>query len=408
MLVAILTLTHHAERFFSPALVYLAMGAAGAVALGLSGAPWPTISGDIEVVEHVAEATTVMALFAAGLRIDHDLRLREWRATVLLLALVMPLTIVAVAAIGAWGLGLSAGAAVVLGAALAPTDPVLAGDLGVAAPGEGDRSEAAFALTSEAGLNDGLAFPFVFLGLVIAAGADGGAVAEWLAWDVAWPIAGGIAVGVAVGWGVAAAAVRLRDRGMLAEALDGWAAVGAVLAVYGLAEIAGTYGFLAAFAGGIAFRRYERDHEYQDGVHDGAEAMERALELATILLVGSLLTADGLRIAGWEAVALALALIVVIRPVLTVLAVRGTPLDPRARLYVGIFGIRGVGSIYYAAAVLASGLLAPDEGRLVMWTVVVVVAVSIVVHGLSAAALTRRLVPADVIAHNGGREPPRA
>jgi sodium/hydrogen antiporter len=395
VLVAILALTHHGERHFSPALVYLAMGCAGAVGASLIGAPWLSLADDAAVVERVSELTVLMALFATGLRIDHRLDPREWGSTAVLLGIVMPLTIAAVAAIGAWGLGLSAGAAIVLAAALAPTDPVLAGDLGVGGPGEGDRSESAFALTSEAGLNDGLAFPFVLLGLVVAGGLDGGSLAEWIAIDVVWAIASAIVAGAALGWGIAAAAVHLRDRGLLAVQLDGWAAVGAVLTIYGVSEIIGAYGFLAVFAGGLAFRRYERDHEYNEGVHAGAEALERALELTMILFLGSLLTLDGLRIAGWESLALAAALILVIRPAAALVGLAGTRLARPQRLYVGFFGIRGIGSIYYAAAAVGSGLLATGEGRVVIWTIAVVVCVSIVVHGVSAAPLTRRLAPAD-------------
>jgi NhaP-type Na+/H+ or K+/H+ antiporter len=394
VLVAILALTHHGERSFSPALVYLVMGFVGAVGVSLLDAPWLQVVDDAHVVERISELTVVIALFATGLRIDHDLNLREWRSPALLLGVVMPATIVAVAALGVWGLGLSLGAAILLAAALAPTDPVLAGDLGVPAPGEGDRSEPAFALTSEAGLNDGLAFPFVYLGLVVASGSGMASFAEWFAADVVYAIAAGIAIGAGLGWAIAAGAVRLRDRGLLSVGLDGWGAVGAVLAIYGVAEIAGAYGFLAAFAGGIAFRRYERDHEYNEGVHAGAEALERALELAMILFLGSLLTLDGLRIAGWQAFALAAALILVVRPLATMVGLRGSGLHGRERLYVGLFGIRGIGSIYYASAAVGSGLLSAGESRTIVWTVVVVVCVSIVVHGLSASALTRRMVPA--------------
>ena len=403
MLVAILALTHHGERFFSPALVYLVMGCAGAVGASLIGAPWLALGDDAAVVERVSELTVLMALFATGLRIDHRLMPREWRTTALLLGIVMPLTIAAVAAIGAWGLGLSAGAAIVLAAALSPTDPVLAGDLGGGGPGEGDRSEAAFALTSEAGLNDGLAFPFVLLGLVVASGLDGGSLARWLALDVLYAVAAAVAVGAALGWVIAAGAVHLRDRGLLAVRLDGWAAVGAVLTIYGVSEIVGAYGFLAVFAGGLAFRRFERDHEYQEGVHAGAEALERALELTMILFLGSLLTLDGLRIAGWESLALAAALILVVRPAATLIALAGSRLRMPQRLYVGVFGIRGVGSVYYAAAAVGSGLLATGEGRVVIWTVAVVVCMSIVVHGATASRLTRRLAPVEEPAP--GREP---
>lgn len=404
VLVAVLALTHHGERAFSPAMVYLGMGVLGATGVTLLDAPWLAVVDDASVIEHLSEAAVVVALFATGLRLDTALSMREWRTTALLLGVVMPVTIAGVALLGVWVAGLSLGGAIVLAAALAPTDPVLAGDLGVLAPGEGDRSEPAFALTSEAGLNDGLAFPVVFLGLVIASGGGPAAYAEWLAADVLYAVVAGIGIGAAVGWGIAAAAVRLRDRGLLATGLDGWAAVGAVLAIYGVAEIAGAYGFLAAFAGGIAFRRYERDHEYNDGVHAGAEALERGLELTMILLLGSLLTLDGLGEAGWEAVAIALALILVIRPIATMAGLRGSALAGRERLYAGLFGIRGIGSIYYATAAFGSGLLAAGEGTRIVWIVVVVVSISIVLHGLLAAPLTRRMVQAtDGTARPGAR-----
>jgi NhaP-type Na+/H+ or K+/H+ antiporter len=309
-----------------------------------------------------------------------------------LLGVVMPVTIAAIAGFGVLAMGLSAGAAIVLGAALAPTDPVLAGDLGVGPPGEEEEPETSFALTSEAGLNDGLAFPFVFLGLTIAAQGASAGIGEWLAWDVLYAIVGGVLIGAVGGWAIAEVATRLRERSLLAVELDGWAAVGAVLAIYGLAQVADTYGFVAAFVGGIAFRRRERDHEYAEGVHSGAETLERVLELATILFLGSLITLDGLGVpglAGWLLIPL---LLLLIRPLSCLVALRGTALDHRERLWVGWFGVRGVSSIYYAAAALEAGLLAAGEAETVIWTTVAVVAVSIVVHGITGTPLTRRLL----------------
>ncbi|MEQ9336817.1 MAG: cation:proton antiporter, partial [Miltoncostaeaceae bacterium] len=392
VLIAIPTLTHHSDRIFSPAIVYLIIGTALAGLLALLDGGWLTLAGDSDVVEHLTELAVIVALFATGLKIDRRISLRGWGPTALLLAVVMPLTILAIVAAGVWGLGLSLGAAIVLGAALSPTDPVLAGDLGVPAPGRGDRSEPAFILSSEAGLNDGLAFPFVYLGLVVASAPGSGDLLEWVAADVVYAIALGLGAGAGLGWLIAAVGVWFREHGIVAARLDGWAPVGAVLVIYGATEIIGAYGFLAAFAGGLAFGRYERGHELVDGVHDGAEVAERALELAAILLLGSMLTTAGLALAGWEAIALGLALILVVRPVLTVVALWRTGLPARERLYVGLFGVRGIGSIYYATAALGSGLLAPDEGALVVWTVAVAVCVSIVLHGVAAAPLTRAMV----------------
>ncbi len=391
VLIAIVALTHQRSRAFSPSVVYLGLGAAGAVSAAVLDLGWLDLIEDADAVERLAELAVIVALFATGMRLDRPIGLRGWRSTILLLVVVMPVTIAAVAAFGVVAMGLSAGAAIVLGAALAPTDPVLAGDLGVGPPGERDEGATGFALTSEAGLNDGLAFPFLYLGLVVAAGLDAGSLAEWLAVDVLYAIAGGILIGAAGGWAISAAATRLRERDLVAAELDGWAAIGAVLAIYGVAQLAGTYGFLAAFAGGIAFRRRERDHEYNVGVHAGAETLERVLELAMILLLGSLVTLTGLGVPGPAGWALAAVLLLAIRPLASLVALGPSGLDGPERLWVGWFGVRGVGSLYYAAAALGSGILSAREGEVVMWTVVVVVCVSIVAHGVTSAPLTRRL-----------------
>jgi NhaP-type Na+/H+ or K+/H+ antiporter len=391
VMVAIVALTHQRSRAFSPSIVYLGLGLVGAVGVALLDRDWFDLVEDSEVVERFAEIAVIVALFATGLRLDRPFTWRGWRSTILLLGVVMPVTIAAVAAFGVAAMGLSAGAAIVLGAALAPTDPVLAGDLGVGPPGEEEEPETSFALTSEAGLNDGLAFPFLLLGLVVAEHGAAAGIGEWLAWDVVYAITGGVLIGAAGGWAIAEVATRLRERSLLAEELDGWAAIAAVFAIYGVAQVADTYGFLAAFVGGIAFRRRERDHEYARGVHAGGEVLERVLELATILFLGSLITIDGLGVPGWSGWLLAPLLLLAIRPLACAAALHGSDLDHRERLWVGWFGVRGVGSLYYGAAALQAGVLATDEGETVMWTVVAVVAVSIVVHGVTGTPLTRWL-----------------
>lgn len=390
VLVAILALTHQGERAFSPGLVYLGLGGLAAAGVAIVDAPWLTLDGDVQVVERLSELTVVVALFATGLSIDRPLSRPGWRSTIVLLAVGMPLTIAAVAALGHWGLGLSAGAAIVLGAALAPTDPVLAGDIGVGPPGERE-DEPRFALTSEAGLNDGLAFPFVYLGLIVASGAGAGDVLEWLAVDVLYAVAGAVLIGALGGRSIAAVAHRLRERDLVAVELDGWAALGAAIGVYGVAELAGTYGFVAAFAGGLAFRRLASGHEYNRGVHAGAATLERVLEMAMILLLGSLITTTGLAAAGWWALALAALLLLVVRPVVAMVALAGSALSARERAFVGWFGVRGVGSVYYASAAAGAGLLAAADADRVLWTVVVVVVASIVLHGITGAPGVRAL-----------------
>jgi len=154
---AVGALSHQHERAFSASLIYLGLGAAAAVAINLLDIGWIDVAADARVVEHLAEAALVMALFSAGLKLDRPIAFREWTTVSRLLLLAMPITIGLTAVLGSLLLGLSAAGALLLGAALAPTDPVLAGDIGVGPPGEEDEREPNFAITAEAGLNDGLA-----------------------------------------------------------------------------------------------------------------------------------------------------------------------------------------------------------------------------------------------------------
>jgi len=389
---AIGALSHQHERAFSASLIYLGLGLAAATIIDLWGVRWIDPFADAEVVEHLAEFAVIVALFGTGLKLERGLAARPWAPVARLLGIVMPLTIAAVTLFGTKVMGLSLGAAIVLGAALAPTDPVLAGDVGVGPPGEGDGHEANVALTAEAGLNDGLAFPFVFLGAFVAAQGGTGWLGEWLAADVLFAVAVGVVIGAALGYLIAASIVWLRDRDLLAPAFDGWVAVGAVLLVYGIAEVAGGYGFLAAFAAGLAFRRYEYGHELNRRVHDGAEVVEKFSELALILLLGSLVTIGGLSRAGASGWLLVPVLLLVIRPLATAIAFAGSNLAAADRAFIGWFGVRGIGSLYYVAVALGLGILSADEATMVFWTVAACVVASIIVHGVTASPFARRLL----------------
>ena len=187
-----------------------------------------------------------------------------------------------------------------------------------------------------------------------------------------------------------------------------------MLVIYGLAEVAGTYGFLAAFAGGLAFRRYEHDHEVNARVHEGSELAEKLLELAVILLLGSMLTLAGLRVPGWEGWLLAALVIVAVRPLACVVALAGSQLDrPSEKTFVAWFGVRGVGSLFYVATAVEAGVLAGAERDLLTWTVIACVLLSIVVHGITAGPSMRRLFKrrparprATRPARRSGPEPP--
>jgi sodium/hydrogen antiporter len=395
--VAIGALSHQHERAFSASVIYLAVGLLAALVVGATGSDWLDPVEDATLIKHLAEVAVIVALFSAGLKVERSIQRAEWTSVARLLLVAMPLTIAAVAAFGVGVLGLSFGAAVVLGAVLAPTDPVLAGDLGIGPPGEDtEEREPRFAVTAEAGLNDGLAFPFVLLGLFIVE-EDGTAwLGRWFTADVLYAIAAGLAIGGAGGYCIAALTVRLRDRGFLAVVLDGWIALAAVLLLYGVAEAAGAYGFLAAFAGGLGFRRYERDHEVNRRVHDGAELLEKFGELTLILILGTMVTLDGLAepgATGWLLVPL---LLFLVRPASVLLALMRSRIHSvPERVFVAWFGVRGIGSLFYISAAITTDVINQADGVKLFWIVTVCVLGSIVVHGITSWPVERRLLHVD-------------
>ena len=173
---------------------------------------------------------------------------------------------------------------------------------------------------------------------------------------------------------------------------DGWLSVPAVLTVYGLTELVGAYGFLAAFAAGVAFRRHEHTHEHNRRVHDGAEVVEKFGELAVILLIGSMLSWNGLAAPGLSGWLLVPVLLLVIRPAAVFLSLLGSKRDWKERAFVAWFGVRGIGSLYYVAVAVGTGVLAGDT-TVVVWTALACVVVSVFVHGVTATPFARRVTP---------------
>ena len=241
--------------------------------------------------ELVSELTVIVALFGAGIRIDRLGPFRKWMPTVRMLGIAMPLTILAVAMLGIGLGGLTLAGAIILGAVLAPTDPVLASDVQVGPPHEGAEHPVRFTLTTEAGLNDGLAFPFVYLGLIIAAeGLDpGGWAVEWLAIDVVYRIVVGTLTGWAGGRALAYILFHVPKGSPLAETGSGVVSLAGVLLCYGSTELVEGYGFIAVAVMGLTLRRVEADHQFHRRLHDFSESLEHALTAILLLALGSVL-----------------------------------------------------------------------------------------------------------------------
>jgi NhaP-type Na+/H+ or K+/H+ antiporter len=340
------------------------------------------------VTERLTELVVIISLMGAGLKLDRPVSLKGWGPTWRLLAIAMPLTIAATAWLGVTGLGFSLAMALLLGAAMAPTDPVLASDVQTGPPGSGEENEVRFNLTAEAGLNDALAFPFVNLAILVslsgAAAWAGQGLGQWLAIDVGWKlIAGGVmgwAVGKAMGW----LFFHAHKRGLSRHA-DGLVAIGATFIAYAATEIVHGYGFLAVFVCALTIRASEREDDFHEEMHDFAEQIERLLMMLVLVLFGGALANGLLDALTWTDVAIGLAILFIVRPVFGYLSLIGSRLLNRDKVMLAYLGIRGLGSVYYVAYALNHGEFGDSER---LWAITgFVVLTSIIVHGVTATPL---------------------
>ncbi len=396
----------------STALLYLAAG------YGLSPAGLNLMAPDplnySAILERLAEVAVLISLFAVGLKLGLPLSDKGWLLPVRLTIVSMTITVVLIALIGTQILGLSLGAAVLLGAIIAPTDPVLASDVQVLEADDRDRLR--FSLTGEGGMNDGAAFPFVMLGLGLLGLHDLGSGGwRWLVVDVLWAIGGGLLIGGVMGTLIGKLVVYLRSRHKESVGLDEFLALGLIALVYGLAVLSHSYGFLAVFAAGLALQRVRvrpgnnvgsadrgmglkskqakaalATHTEYAGVfmmhevRNFNDQLERIAEVAIVLVLGGMLSYSYLPAnAGW----FILILFLVVRPVSVWLGLLGaTSVSSDQRLLISWFGIRGIGSIYYLMYAINHGLPRALAGEIIALTLSVV-AVSIVVHGISVTPL---------------------
>jgi len=341
-----------------------------------------------KVTERASELVVIVALMGAGLKLDRPLGLRSWAPTWRLLGITMPLTIAAIALLAWGGLGLPLASALLLAALLAPTDPVLAADVQVGPPGSGEEDEVRFGLTSEAGLNDGLAFPFTNLAIAVAAVAAGqaqGWFTGWLLEDVAWKIGVGVAMGWIVGKLLAFLTFRLPDRAKLSRTGDGFVALGITCLSYSLTEVAHGYGFIAVFVTALSLRDAERSHEYHDKLHEFAEQLERLLMMLILVLFGISIAGGLLAPLSWTDALAGLAVLLIVRPLAGLAGLAGAAMPFRERAVIGFFGIRGIGSFYYLAYALNEASF-PAADRL--WAITgFIVLVSILLHGMTVTPI---------------------
>jgi NhaP-type Na+/H+ or K+/H+ antiporter len=423
----------------SPAMLYLGAG----FALGPSGAGMllPDPKAYSPLLERLAETAVLISVFVTALRISVPLSERRWRLPVSLATAAMVATVALVAAAGVLWLALPLGAAILLGAILAPTDPVLAADVQLDDPR--DRDLLRFSLSGEAGLNDGAALPLVLLGMgLLGLHELGAAGARWLLVDVLWGVCGGLAIGWLLGAAVSTLILHLRTRHRLAIGLNEFVALGLIALVYGIALLAHASGFLAVFAAGLALTRMRPARRASSHRHlpvaltqgaaaevDLAEAsapasathpvkapahmahavlsfdeqLERFAEVAMVLVVGAMFSYAKVPASAFWFVPL---LLLVIRP-LSILVAGAPAMASGIQLpLIAWFGIRGIGSIYYLLYAVNRGLPDAVAPTIVGLTLVTVVS-SIVAHGVSIPPLMGRYRRRKGGRPAGAREPRR-
>jgi len=394
------------QRFhLTPTLVYLAVG----IALG------PTLFGafhfnplkQAHFLEVLAEVAVLLSLFIAGMKMPVPFLWQEWKAPIRLAFVSMTISVALTAAFGYYLLALPLGAAILLGAILAPTDPVLATEVQVRHVG--DKDPLRFTLTSEAGMNDGSAFPFVMLGLaLISTPASFELMGIWVLKDVLWSTLAALVVGLVMGHVLAQVVQQQRILDSERPLLDDFLGLGLIGVVYGMCLALEAWGFLGVFVAAISLRQSELRQAGKNAPGDTAdplsvipdprgrpqpqlspqvsegslifkESLERLSELALVLLLGGMLFLDSW---SFRAVGLALFLFLVVRPASVFLGLLGSGTPLRLQMLVGWFGVRGIGSIYYLMFAIVFGLPEDLSVEFIHITLVVIV-LSIIIHGLT-------------------------
>lgn len=370
-------------------IFYLAAG----LLLGPLGAEYIRINplDNLLMLERIAEIAVIISLFNAGLKLRKKLSDKAWYMPVSLATLSMIITVGLIAACGYFILNLPLGAAIILGAVLAPTDPVLASDVQLSHPGEKDRLK--FTLTGEAGLNDGTVFPFIMLGLGLSGLHDIGSYGiRWLMIDVIWAIAGGLAVGAIFGSLTSIIINYLKSLHKEAVERDEFIALGLISISYGTALLIHSYGFLAVFAAGLFFGKKEDKINNKDTGLNSAksvllfnEQVEHILELAVVIIIGAILTYTYLP---YEAFWFIPLLFLIIRPAAVIAAIIPARIKLSEQILLSWFGIRGIGSIYYLMYAIRHGIPETTAHKLISFTLIVIV-VSIIIHGISVTPLMK-------------------
>jgi sodium/hydrogen antiporter len=344
---------------------------------------------DEKIIVHLTELMVIIALMGTGLRIDKPFGFYNWSLALRLVSITMILSIAAIAALGYWWLGLGLPSAVLLGAVLAPTDPVLASDVQVGPPNSGEENNVRFALTAEAGFNDGMAFPFTWLAISLAIAAQTAEywLADWFLYDVIYRLSVGTAAGFIMGKLVVGLFFILPEKLNIDDIREGLIALSATLLIYGCTEMLQGYGFLAVFVAALTIRNHEMGHSFHKQLHSFIDQTEHILMAVLLILFGGSLVNGILDPLTLKMAIAGVMCIVLVRPATSMLGLVGYALPTAEKWKISFFGIKGIGSFFYLSFALHK---AEFQHSASLWALVAfIVLISIVIHGLSATRIMK-------------------
>lgn len=381
------SITRHTHISYS--IIYVLIGILIYSVLDIK--PFPNPMENQVVTLHLTELVVIISLMGTGIKIDQPFSFKTWKVPLRLVTITMLLCIAAIALLGYYVLGLDAASSVLLGAVLAPTDPVLASDVQVGPPMEKEVNDVRFSITAEAGLNDGMAFPFVWLAIAIAAatGLDTESVSLWLARDVLYKIVAGIACGIILGRLLAYFVFYLPQKIEFIVIRDGFVGIAATLLVYGITELLHGYGFFAVFVAAITLRNYENHHKYHKKLHDFTDQIERILVAIVLILFGGSIANGILQYLTWPMALVGIAIVLLVRPFLGLLTLVDVKQPVKEKLAISFFGIRGIGSFFYLSFALHETYFVYGKE---LWSLVsFIVLLSLLIHGVTATSTMEKL-----------------
>lgn len=351
---------------------------------------------NVEVIRKIAEFVVLIALTNAGLKIRKPFIWNTWKYSFWLLVITMPLTIIASAYLSWWFLGLAPAAAILFGSLISPTDPVLASDLQTTKPSKNDSSKTRLALTSEAGINDGLAFPFTFFAIFMASRTMDYTewFVEWLWIDLIYKLIAGLGIGLLSGWTLYKLIFSLTSKNQQTKITRGILSISLTLIPYGITELFGGYGFVAVFVAASMFSKSEKNSLHMDSLHSFTEEIERIFVALLFVIIGIYMAANAAALWDYHLIITALIIILVIRPISGWIALFHTDLSRFEKFVLSFYGIRGVGSIYYLMFALSVTQF-DDAQKLTQLTAVTIIA-SVFIHGISAATIQKKLDKYDI------------